>query len=88
MAAGGYDKKIIIWDVATFDKVRTIEVGDWVECLDWSPDGELLGCGGGFDKQGKIFEADSGARRCGSPRRCLREAFARRVERACSCACC
>ena len=60
LAAGGYDKKIIIWDVETFDKILTIEVEDWVECLDWSPDGELLGCGGGFDKKGKIFEFESG----------------------------
>ncbi|KAH8065772.1 WD repeat-containing protein [Aureococcus anophagefferens] len=60
MAAGGYDKKIIIWDVETFDKVRTIETEDWVECLDWSPDGELIGCGGGFDKKGKIYEFETG----------------------------
>ena len=60
LAAGGYDKKIIVWDAIKQKKVLDIEVGDWVECLDWSGDGKTLGCGGGFDKQGKLFDAEDG----------------------------
>ena len=36
LAAGGYDKKIIVWDAASQKKVLDVDVGDWVECLDWS----------------------------------------------------
>ena len=39
-------------------KELEVDVGDWVECLDWSGDGKTLGCGGGFDKQGKLFDAE------------------------------
>ena len=60
LAAGGYDKKIIVWDAASQKKVLDVDVGDWVECLDWSGDGKTLGCGGGFDKQGKLFDAEDG----------------------------
>ena len=38
LAAGGYDKKIIVWDVSSKKKVLDVDVGDWVECLDWSGD--------------------------------------------------
>ena len=60
LAAGGYDKKIIVWDATSQKKVLDVDVGDWVECLDWSGDGKTLGCGGGFDKQGKLFDAEDG----------------------------
>ena len=60
LAAGGYDKKIIVWDAIKQKKVLDVDVGDWVECLDWSGDGKTLGCGGGFDKQGKLFDAEDG----------------------------
>ena len=34
LRAGGYDKKIIVWDAASQKKVLDVDVGDWVECLD------------------------------------------------------
>ena len=49
-----------MWDVSSKKKVLDVDVGDWVECLDWSGDGKTLGCGGGFDKQGKLFDAEDG----------------------------
>ena len=49
-----------MWDASSQKKVLDVDVGDWVECLDWSGDGKTLGCGGGFDKQGKLFDAEDG----------------------------
>ena len=34
LAAGGYDKKIIVWAAIKQKKVLEVDVGDWVECRD------------------------------------------------------
>ena len=60
LAAGGFDNKIRVWDVATGKQTATMEghtVG--VFCLAFSPDGKTLASGGG-DESVKLWNVAAG----------------------------
>ena len=48
LAAAGDDETIVIWDVATLDRLLTLPAPGTVHAIQWSPDGRrIAGCGGG-----------------------------------------
>ncbi len=61
VVSGGYDRKLIWWNVANGEVVRTVENahGGWIRDLIATPDGALLiSCGD--DMQVKFWETDTG----------------------------
>ncbi|MEQ8555566.1 MAG: caspase family protein [Cyclobacteriaceae bacterium] len=43
LASGGYDRTIILWDVATGRELRRLACESFLQALEFSPDGKLLG---------------------------------------------
>ena len=54
---GGWDGRIIIWDIAEGVKMGEIEWGEYVNCVCWGPDGEVY-AGGKAGAVVKIIRTD------------------------------
>jgi serine/threonine protein kinase len=63
LASGSDDETIILWDVATGARIRTLQNGERVGSIAFHPDGSIIAAGG-FDKFAiKIWEVQTGTLR-------------------------
>jgi hypothetical protein len=59
LAAGGYDHKVEVWDLAYGKQLRTISAGAIVDAVAYSPDGRLIATGH-HDKPISLWDAATG----------------------------
>ena len=56
IAAGGMDKMVRVWEVATSEQVAVFDHGTTVNTLDWNPNGEALAYGGAVNPAGSVLD--------------------------------
>lgn len=60
VATGSTDRRVILWDAATGQDIRSFDHDAWIQSVAISPDGEYLATGGS-DYLIKVWNLDSGA---------------------------
>jgi WD40 repeat protein/uncharacterized caspase-like protein len=60
LASGGYDFKVVLWDISTGKELRTFEHKQIIDSVCFSPDGRVL-ASGSADTTIKLWDVSSGA---------------------------